>query len=238
MGETFYSYLGVGRGADQESIDRAYRARVTSLHPDVNDHPNASEQFQRLRIARDVLETERERLRYDRIGHQQYVREHVDSDVWTARPETPETTRSGTAGDEQPVDKRSAVGQWEAESDICTREAGGTRWEQTRIDDGPERTVDDRYVYDGAEQARRRATGGHRTPATGLVWFCMLLAEVGEAIHGNLPRVVVYTAFVATAIPMLWAADTVGTTGVYVSMPLVSVATLGIVIFHLEARPD
>jgi curved DNA-binding protein CbpA len=84
MGETFYSALGVGSEADTESIRRAYRERVKEHHPDVSDAADASEQFKRLTTARDVLVDGDERARYDRLGHERYVRRHVESGVWTA----------------------------------------------------------------------------------------------------------------------------------------------------------
>jgi hypothetical protein len=82
MGETFYSALGVAADADGEAIRRAYRDLVKECHPDVSDDPGAPERFKRLTVARDVLLDDTERALYDRVGHEAYVRRHVESDVW------------------------------------------------------------------------------------------------------------------------------------------------------------
>jgi hypothetical protein len=102
MGETFYTVLGVDDGADREAIQRAYRALVKETHPDVSDSPNAAERFRRLTTARDVLVDDRERRRYDRLGHEAYVSRHVQNSTWTADP-TDE--RAGT------TDEPGAAGQ-------------------------------------------------------------------------------------------------------------------------------
>lgn len=73
MSETFYERLGVSRDASEDDIERAYRDLVTDVHPDVTDDPDASEQFERLTRARDVLTDPTERQRYDRLGHGSYI---------------------------------------------------------------------------------------------------------------------------------------------------------------------
>jgi DnaJ-class molecular chaperone len=84
MGETFYTVLGVSVDADQETIRRAYREQVKDAHPDVSDNPDAGERFKRLTTARDVLVDTDERRRYDQLGHDAYVRRHVETPVWEA----------------------------------------------------------------------------------------------------------------------------------------------------------
>lgn len=90
MSETFYSELGVGSDAEPEDIRRAYREHVKDTHPDVSDRPDARRSFKRLTTARDVLTDERERTRYDRLGHDSYVSEHVQESVWNGS--TPDDT--------------------------------------------------------------------------------------------------------------------------------------------------
>jgi DnaJ-class molecular chaperone with C-terminal Zn finger domain len=80
--QTFYGVLGVAADAERERIRRAYRSLVKECHPDVSDDPDAPERFKRLTVARDVLLDDTERERYDRVGHDAYVRMHVDSAVW------------------------------------------------------------------------------------------------------------------------------------------------------------
>lgn len=92
MGETFYSALGVGTDADREAIQCAYRDQIKETHPDVSDRPDAADQFKQLTTARDVLVDERERRRYDRLGHAAYVDQHVSDSAWTT-----DGTDGGTA---------------------------------------------------------------------------------------------------------------------------------------------
>lgn len=82
MGETLYGVLGVSEDAPPEAIRNAYRERVKESHPDVAETPGATRTFKRLTTARDVLVDEGERARYDRIGHDAYVRRHLGSDLW------------------------------------------------------------------------------------------------------------------------------------------------------------
>lgn len=102
MGETFYTILGVSPDADAGAIRRAYREQVKECHPDVSDDPEASERFKRLTTARDVLLDTDERTSYDRLGHDDYVRQHVDSSTWDAKEPTDadDATYTSTPGTE------------------------------------------------------------------------------------------------------------------------------------------
>ncbi|MFC6953431.1 J domain-containing protein [Halorubellus litoreus] len=73
MGETFYDVLGVDAAASQDEIEAAYRERVKETHPDLNDAPDASDAFQRVQTAEEVLGDPDERARYDRLGHASYT---------------------------------------------------------------------------------------------------------------------------------------------------------------------
>jgi curved DNA-binding protein CbpA len=73
MGETFYDVLEVGADASQSEIEAAYRERVKETHPDLNDAPDASEAFRRVKTAEEVLGDPDERARYDRLGHASYT---------------------------------------------------------------------------------------------------------------------------------------------------------------------
>jgi molecular chaperone DnaJ len=73
MGETFYDVLEVGADATQSEIEAAYRERVKETHPDLNDASDASEAFQRVQAAEEVLGDPDERARYDRLGHASYT---------------------------------------------------------------------------------------------------------------------------------------------------------------------
>jgi curved DNA-binding protein CbpA len=95
MAETFYSVLGVDSDADTATIKEAYREKVKTHHPDVSDESDAAEQFQRITEARDVLVDESDRSRYDRLGHDTYIRRHLDSTAWSAADTDSQRTRRG-----------------------------------------------------------------------------------------------------------------------------------------------
>ncbi|MEA3345450.1 MAG: molecular chaperone DnaJ [Chloroflexota bacterium] len=65
----YYEVLGVGRGASEEEIKRAYRQLARKYHPDVNDSPDAEERFKEINEAYQVLSDSETRARYDRFGH-------------------------------------------------------------------------------------------------------------------------------------------------------------------------
>lgn len=122
MGETLYAVLGVAEGADAAAIERAYRDRVKTEHPDVSDDPDACEQFKRLTFARDTLVDDDERERYDRLGHARYVREHAPEDLFEVpAPGVDVGTATTAEGDAEraATDGGSTVGGaaawWEAE---------------------------------------------------------------------------------------------------------------------------
>ena len=83
MSTTFYGVLGVGPDTDEAAVRQAYRDRVTEVHPDVNDDPDANAQFKRITTAKETLLDANERARYDRLGHASYVRNHVDCSAWS-----------------------------------------------------------------------------------------------------------------------------------------------------------
>lgn len=63
-----YEVLGVSRDADQSEIQRSYRKRARTLHPDVNKDPGAEDEFKELSEAYDVLSDPDQRRRYDAFG--------------------------------------------------------------------------------------------------------------------------------------------------------------------------
>jgi molecular chaperone DnaJ len=65
----YYEVLGVGRGADDAAIKKAFRRLARELHPDVNSHdPDAEEKFKEAAEAYEVLSDTDRRTTYDRYG--------------------------------------------------------------------------------------------------------------------------------------------------------------------------
>lgn len=83
MARDFYEVLGLSRDADQSEIQRAYRKRARTLHPDINKDPGAEEGFKELSEAYDVLSDPDLRTRYDAFGEDfRRVGADVDPDAY------------------------------------------------------------------------------------------------------------------------------------------------------------
>jgi len=65
----YYTLLGVGRGADEQEIKRAFRKAARRLHPDVSEEPEAEIRFREVTEAYEVLSNPETRELYDRYGH-------------------------------------------------------------------------------------------------------------------------------------------------------------------------
>lgn len=55
MARDYYGILGVDKNASDAEIKKAYRKLARKYHPDVNDTPEAEEQFREISIAQEVL---------------------------------------------------------------------------------------------------------------------------------------------------------------------------------------
>ncbi len=71
MPRDYYEVLGVERGADDDTIKKAYRQMAFKYHPDHNpDDPEAESKFKEAAEAYEVLRNAETRARYDRFGHE------------------------------------------------------------------------------------------------------------------------------------------------------------------------
>lgn len=65
----YYQVLGIGRGAAEDEIKRAYRQLARKWHPDVNKDADAESRFKEITEAYEVLSDSRKRQLYDQYGH-------------------------------------------------------------------------------------------------------------------------------------------------------------------------
>jgi molecular chaperone DnaJ len=64
-----YELLGVGRGASDAEIKKAFRKLAHELHPDVSQDPDAQARFREVAEAYEVLSNAKTRRLYDQYGH-------------------------------------------------------------------------------------------------------------------------------------------------------------------------
>ncbi len=65
----YYATLGVGKDADQDQIQKAYRKLARKYHPDLNREPEAEARFKEIGEAYEVLKDPDKRQKYDRFGN-------------------------------------------------------------------------------------------------------------------------------------------------------------------------
>lgn len=167
MPADFYDLLEVDRDADTSAIKRAYREKARTYHPDVNDDPRARDQFATLNRARETLTDPKERSRYDRLGHEDYVRQHLDGLPTMSRPSDADAG-DGTHDDAVADDGTDGVADDGTDDDEerrrTTREAGG------RADAGgstaASSTGGSSTAEPSADAASRSAASGERASRT------------------------------------------------------------------------
>src|SRR5271155_1793426 len=64
----YYEVLGVARGADADTVKRAYRKLARKYHPDVSKEKNAETKFKEVQEAYEVLRDPEKRAAYDQLG--------------------------------------------------------------------------------------------------------------------------------------------------------------------------
>jgi len=206
MGESFYTLLGVGDDADGDAIERAYRERVKKHHPDVSDTPGPREKFKRLTVARNTLVDGDERFRYDTMGHESYVKEHVrdglfdvdgsggnESDETTTgdtktgtRAET--TTEDGTATAEQ-----AWVSATRAASSVATD--GGEQWSASASPTGGSSTSSP-SATDGIYDTSTTSHSDSVADST--------VADLWETVWSFGPWLLVYLLAVVSVVTVAW----------------------------------
>jgi curved DNA-binding protein CbpA len=157
MGETFYTILGLDQDADSGEIRRTYRDAVKECHPDVSDDPEATHQFKRLTTARDVLLDSDDRATYDRLGHDAYVSQPIESSVWSPRDDT--TTRD-TESDTGEADWGQSVAGSHSETD------GSAQWGETGQSTDGNRTGRKRRTDSSRRWTDHRREQRHRSSRT------------------------------------------------------------------------
>ncbi|KAI9479834.1 Molecular chaperone (DnaJ super) [Coemansia sp. RSA 989] len=72
MGKDYYSILGVGKGAKEEELKKAYRKLALKWHPDRNkgDKETAEKKFKDISEAYEVLSDKQKRQIYDQYGEE------------------------------------------------------------------------------------------------------------------------------------------------------------------------
>jgi len=67
--QDYYATLGIGRGASDDEIRKAYRKLARKHHPDLNPgDKSAEERFKKLQEAYDVLSDPKKKQMYDQVG--------------------------------------------------------------------------------------------------------------------------------------------------------------------------
>jgi curved DNA-binding protein CbpA len=166
MGRTFYEVLGVSETATTAEIRDAYRDRLKETHPDHNDDADASEQTKRVIRAYDVLTDERERERYDSVGHDTYIDRHCDGLESEQVPSTSEAAEETdwTATSTGPTNRESVGGRRRAR-ERRRRERQATETVEETTESGSTRTGTDSFSHEGG-QHRRNGAGGRNQGTT------------------------------------------------------------------------
>ena len=167
--EDFYDLLEVPEDASTEEIDRAWRRKVRTYHPDINDDARANAQFKTLKKAHEVLADETERAAYDRLGHESYVNQRLDGLPTRGWPRTDATTGADAGSERSDATEAGADATANESATASGRDASeagasagtGTRSENRRT--AGRRTSAGRTRTQTAGEGRRTSEGARRT---------------------------------------------------------------------------
>ncbi|SNR60415.1 J domain-containing protein [Halorubrum vacuolatum] len=115
----FYAFLEVGTDASAEEIQAQYRQLVKTYHP---DQGGSEDEFKKLKSAYETLISASSRSRYNRLGHDAYVRavnpsgwDHVESDDGEENKEKT-SSHEESSTDDRTASERSSQSQSGAET--------------------------------------------------------------------------------------------------------------------------
>jgi curved DNA-binding protein CbpA len=166
-----YALLGVTRDASAEDIKRAFRLLVNLWHPDYNKRDDASERFDKLSKAREVLLDPKRRAEYDRnVAHAEAGSSSADDkssahdDEETAVIIEPRTIDFGILEAGGPGVTAQVTLTWTGPESGLTVPQRGDWWTRTEI---KRPGVKARYVITlHAKATARTPAGNHRSHFT------------------------------------------------------------------------
>jgi len=228
MGDSLYALLGVGRDADRETIQAAYRDRASDEHPDVSDEPNATRRFKRLTVARDVLVDPDERQRYDDLGHEAYLRTHSQAALFDLSSERPDQINSACSSTAE-----TGPGSGETASNPTATDGTGssTWWREGALSQETSGSTT-AYVSDGPSAAWARASETVEAQRGPTLWD-RLSRFFQEAGGWLVFHVLLLGAASATGwVIYLTTPSEFAVAGLFVLVGIISVATFAVVL-HL-----